>query len=365
MKSDNAWGLWFGHIKGTNNGSIMLSIDADRLSEGFVCFYDNNPRISSTRAVMSLQRNGQHLKGHSSNIFPFFNTPEQDKSADFIPPTEIHFSAQLKEDWSLEGEWFTDVDTKGSLTLQYNEYNQASPPDHTFNWNQFKDFIHQNAIDNPGAIYRGQSNSEWPLRTTFHRSCRRNLFRYQNEDLAILNKHLAPLLGRKFELENGMDLSELVLLAQHHGYPTPFLDWTSSPYVAAFFGYSLLDKYQVNEGKVRVFIFYGDRWRLSGLSGGRELTDPRPSFNLLDIVTSVNTRVLPQQGLVTFTNLMSIEHFLKFYETQKGVKYLEIIDIDARDRNNVIGDLNLMGINAASLYQGLDATCKTLSERFF
>lgn len=138
-----------------------------------------------------------------------------------------------------------------------------------------------------------------------------------------------------------------------------------SPYVAAFFGFNSLDKYEKHDGKVRIFIFYGQRWRNSGLSGGTALIDPRPSFNLLDITSSSNTRVLPQQGLVTFTNLMSIEHYLKNIEKQTGETYLEIVDVEASQRNKVISDLSLMGINAASLFPGLDATCQTLKERDF
>lgn len=364
MDMELAWGLWIGQISGTNEGTIMLSIDADRLNTAFVCLHDNDPAVPSVRAIFDLKREGKSIVGTSSLVLPFLD-PDYPTNPNAVAPQKINFEGEFNDDWEISGNWQTDIDTNGQLKLYDNIQVESSPPDHELSWTDFKSFIHEKAKSNPDAIFRGQSDSSWPLVTSFHRTNRRNLFRYQEEDLNDLNKYVAAQLGRKFFLQDGGDLSELVLLGQHHGYPTPFLDWTRSPYVAAFFGFNSLDKYEDHDGKVRIFIFYGQRWRNSGLSGGTALIDPRPSFNLLDIVSSSNTRVLPQQGLVTFTNLMSIEHYLKYIEKQTGEKYLEIVDIEAKQRNDVIADLSLMGINAASLFPGLDATCQTLKERAF
>ena len=91
-------------------------------------------------------------------------------------------------------------------------------------------------------LFRGQSQSAWPLLSTFDR-------RYATDGLGERGKAIALLL-REFRTEcvrSGLSSAvqsdayfdpALEMLARHHGLPSPLIDFTTSPYVAAYFAFS-------------------------------------------------------------------------------------------------------------------------------
>ncbi len=100
-------------------------------------------------------------------------------------------------------------------------------------------------------IYRGQSNYEWPLRSSLDRlrlryPKRKNLAErpipeYFDCPPYTESEHLdafrRALRGRRGTNPPVLGNDELWALGQHHGLATPLLDWTRSPWVALFFAF--------------------------------------------------------------------------------------------------------------------------------
>ena len=100
-------------------------------------------------------------------------------------------------------------------------------------------------------VFRGQADAAWRLSTTLEREQGENIpFEFYHR--SILHPSLRMLKGiMDFELPDLPDLKlsirdmdvkfplyDHLAMLRHHGFPAPLLDWTLSPYVAAFFAFS-------------------------------------------------------------------------------------------------------------------------------
>lgn len=153
-------------------------------------------------------------------------------------------------------------------------------------------------------------------------------------------------------------------LLQHHGYPTPLLDWTHSPFVAAFFAYRYRRHRNADDQNVRIFIFDRQEW-MRDWRQIQSITFARPHFSILEALSIENHRALPQQALLSATNVDDIESYIRELEVSSGNTYLTAVDLPFVERRKVMEELSAMGITAGSLFPGLDGACEELRGRFF
>jgi hypothetical protein len=101
-------------------------------------------------------------------------------------------------------------------------------------WQDFVDF----ADVATGFLFRGQTDSSWPLKTSFERALvsgvKRNVASEFRERSMLREFKSKYHLYAESAWEPANDFEWLTLL-QHHGCPTRLLDFTFSPYVAAYF----------------------------------------------------------------------------------------------------------------------------------
>ena len=182
------------------------------------------------------------------------------------------------------------------------------------------------------------------------------------EDVARLHRRVEAVVGKSYDMKNPVDYGALLNLGQHHGFPTPLLDWTESPFVAAFFAFERLPKTVGEDGPVRVFAFDSRGWPTPPFES---TVDVGLFFVLRFLHARDNPRALPQQSVNIFSNLVDIERFVKWQEDRLKRSFLLRIDIPASERAVAMRELETMGITAASMFPGLDGACRSLAESWF
>lgn len=190
------------------------------------------------------------------------------------------------------------------------------------------------------------------------------LVRYTAKDIPTAHRQLTARSRHVFNLENAQERGAFWNLLQHHGYPTPLLDWSYSPFVAAFFAYRRRQAGDSESANVRIFALNKAAWE----KAFRQLDAvnfAQPHFSILAALAIENPRAIPQQALSSLTNIDDIEAYIRVCETQTNSQYLHAIDLPAALRPQVMAELSLMGITAGSLFPGLDGACEELMGRMF
>lgn len=248
------------------------------------------------------------------------------------------------------------------------------------NWEKFKAEVtktlalktdEHNSHTGRGAIYRGHAVNKWKLSSRLERafehhgefrnqdgtSANLNLKKfaktwYDGESQKILKKFKGLCEGLEaIDLEK--DENALWALGRHHGLITPLLDWSESPYIAAFFAYVELHKLlefkfipnaPLYWQKGNVFIW--------GLRLWNDL-DNNDELKIEKIPRPFGSRLWAQAGL--FTRLISDDCLdVKSYLETKGLAhYLECFILPRKWAATVITDLKLMNISFSKLFPDL------------
>jgi hypothetical protein len=85
-----------------------------------------------------------------------------------------------------------------------------------------------------------------------------------------------------------------------------------------------------------------------------------PHLSLVYPLALGNPRLLPQQGLISVTNVDDIESYLAMQERGSQSTFLEAIDIPITERKEALKQLEFMGVTAGSLFPGLDGAFAAL-----
>jgi len=368
-------GQWIGRFTGPNTGVIIINVDdRDDYYEGVAYIFVNKSkpiryarfRTEDKNRIFKLNKLRVDTVARDTGYIEFWEDAKKKYGEDIVFPSYVDVEGDYNEE-RLRIKWRTENGVESSCELPKSKSDKASEliPLPVDSWSTYKGYVA--TLKARRFIFRGQDKPD-RLRTKFHRTGRANLERFLTEDRMTLYRHLSARTHHIFNLEKADENGAFFNLVQHHGYPTPLLDWTYSPYVAAFFAYREITNLQALEApdtkKVRILIFDKHQWE-TDIEKSVMLTVPYLHVSIMEFIAINNERMIPQQAVSTVTNADDIEGYIKYTETKQKKEYLSVIDLPVRDRKLIMHDLSSMGITAGSLFPGLDGACEELKERFF
>lgn len=237
-----------------------------------------------------------------------------------------------------------------------------------FTWNEYKNWVGGLATAKKNYYCRGHANQSWKLQTSFHRVAGRNgmtLPQYLDTVIPEVHYHISAVRDEIIDLQKEVEFGAFPALIQHHGFPTPLLDWTLSPYIAAYFAFKEVSDEFPGSENVKIYIFDYLEWTQS-FQQVLNLRDTNIKYvSVLRPYARFNPRILPQQGAFTVTNVDDVEAYILSRSTEVEKTFLYTALLSVKEKPNVMRELSLMGINEMTLFPSIDGICRAMRFQFF
>lgn len=363
-------GQWLGSYAGSTAGKIMINVDdVDDHYEGVAYLHPDESGLPGTIAYFDTKNKDpeQTLTAYTAPIDPRTGFQTRWEAIKELYPDGVSHSTEAKGqikqvDNHLTVTGTTDIGVVFSAELSRpDQQSESKVAGQEMSWDEFKE--HVSTIAGDGLIFRGQKEP-WKLCTAFHRRGRYRISEFTSKGVKQLHQRLSAITTHLFDLTVPEQNGAFFNLLQHHGYPTPLLDWSHSPYVAAFFAFRDRPIGYSGDERVRIYLFNNREW----LARYRQIDNLDPAFPYLSVSEFIainNPRLVPQQAVTTATNLYDIEAYVLEKEGETGIKFLQAVDIPAKERHTAMMDLRFMGITAGSMFPSIDGICEELREKNF
>jgi len=255
----------------------------------------------------------------------------------------------------------------------------------TIDWKTFEQRIkalrETHRKESSPLLFRGQGNSDWLLTTTLERSGARNMLfsEYYRLICASIGPEVKTFAGvdvpeyRPSE-ENFSDIELLSLhrfpsislyrymaYLRHFGFPSPLLDWSRSPFVAAFFAFR--DTSANEEPEKRSIYAYCESPK--GVKGGAV---GEPTIHPIGPYVQTHERHFRQRCDYTISGSYDVtyqqwrfhSHQDVFDHRRPNQDYLWKLDIPSGERNKILAVLGDYNLNAFSLFGSEESLLETM-----
>jgi hypothetical protein len=228
-------------------------------------------------------------------------------------------------------------------------------------WHGFVSYVQDELSNYRAYIFRGQREPEWKLLPSLARVD--GIKTIKNDTLATFKE---ASRGRRGSTPPNLSDDEWWALGQHHGLKTTLLDWTQSPFVAAFFAFAterdpkLLPKdrviYALAKQQVMKKTDEVKRTTPGTLLGGTD------AIEIISPLVDDNMRLVSQRGL--FTKSLGINDNIEYWVTKRfkgstaGIMIKIRITESQNDRGSFLRFLNRMNINYLTLFPDLEGAAK-------
>jgi hypothetical protein len=256
-------------------------------------------------------------------------------------------------------------------------------------WEQFEDQVLQltrerSEIRGKKGVYvsdylfRGQPNCSWHLTTTLERQASGPLtLDNYYRTVCATKPQVETFTGARWEIPSYSDYKdwasktelfppseflayEYFVYLRHHGFPSPLLDWTRSPYVAAYFAFRDL---RTEDEMVSIFAY------CEYTTGHKSWSSDSPLISVLGPYVRSHRRHFQQQSQYTICTIRAADkityacHEDVFTKNDQDQDVLWKFNIPASERRKALARLEQYNINAFSLFGSEESLMETLSIR--